>query len=132
MLLFYGRACLGFRKKSVQKTEEKKSCRDCAYLQYGFFGIGGKGRLDMHEWWNCKACGSSVDKNELDSRSCEKFIRKKENMTLEQQIEEEKQQKMIREYKRFPNRLRRNWYYVSALAISLILLIITVWKLLHP
>ena len=93
----------------------------------------------MNEWWNCKVDGSSVDKNELDSRSCNKFMRKKEGMTLEQQIEEEKQQRIIeeqerlaKEQKRFSNRLRRNWYYVSALAISLIALIITVWKLLHP
>jgi xanthine dehydrogenase molybdopterin-binding subunit B len=131
---------LRFRKKSVQETKiEKKSCRDCAYLQYGFFGFGGRGRHDMNERWNCKADGSSVDKNELDSRCCNKFMRKKKGMTLEQQIEEEKQQRIIeeqersaKEQKRLLNRLRRNWYYVSALAISLIALAIAIWKLLHP
>ena len=131
---------LRFRKKSVQETEiEKKSCRDCAYLRYGFFVFGGGGRSRESESWNCRVDRSSVDKNELDSRSCNKFMRKKKGMTLEQQIEEEKQQKIIeeqerlaKEQKRFSNRLRRNWYYVSALAISLIILVITVWKLLNP
>ena len=129
-----------FRKKPVQETKiEKKSCRDCAYLQYGYWCFGGRGRSDMNERWNCKVYGSSIDKTELDSRSCNKFMYKKKGMTLEQQIEEEKQRKVIeekevlaKEQKRFPNRLRRNWYYISALAIALIALIITVWKLLHP
>jgi len=133
---------LRFRRKLVQETEkEKKSCRDCAYLRIYAWVMGNtfdRSRVS-HESWNCGIDRSSIKKNELDSRFCEKFMRKKEGMTLEQQIEEEKQQKAIeeqkrlaKEQKRFSNRLRRNWYYVSALTISLILLIIAVWKLLNP
>jgi len=143
---------LRFRKKSVQETKiEKKSCRDCAYLSenplilgprydFSLMGVGKTvGKSTSLRYWNCEADRSSVGKNELDSRSCMKFMRKKEGMTLEQQIEEEKQQKaieekerLVKEQKRLSNRLRRNWYYVSALVISLIMLTITVWKLLNP
>src|SRR4030042_2780956 len=138
---------LRFRKKPVQETEiETKSCRDCAYLNesagvfgprfdFSMRGVGKTvGKPTAFGLLNCKIDGSSIGKNELNSRFCEKFMRKKEGMALEQQIEEEKQQKaieekerLVKEQKRFSNRLRRNWYYVSALTISLILLTIAVW-----
>lgn len=142
---------LRFRKKSVQETKiEKKSCRDCAYLSenpfvfgprydFSLMGVGKTvGKPTSVRYWNCKADGSSVDKNELDSRSCMKFMRKKEGMTLEQQIEEEKQQKVIeekerlaKEQKRLSNRLRRNWKEATKIIAgiaTIITFIILIWK----
>ena len=59
---------------------------------------------------------------------------------MEQQLEEIKQQKILEEknrlekekqteYNKFSNRLKRNWYYVSALVIASISLIVAIWKL---
>jgi hypothetical protein len=122
--------------------EEKKSCRDCAYLQSYAWGFGNRnGSFTSHGFSNCRANGSSIEENELDTKSCDKFLRKKEGMTLEQQIEEQKQEetkkqqlaeqaRLKKEHDRLRNRLRRNWYYVSALTIALIGLIIAIWKLI--
>ena len=107
---------LGF--KSLFKRQ-KKACRDCAYLS--FFGAMDLDGPSSVESFSCKCDHSHIEKNELDSKSCRKFIRKKEGLTLEQQI-----------HGLWINRLKRNWYYISALAISFIVLIITVWKLLNP
>lgn len=117
--------------------DEKKFCRDCAYLQYSFLGTNGS----WHEWWNCRFDRSSLKENELDTKSCENYLRKKKGMTLQQQIDEQKQEQKIREevaeqsritkeHDRLSNRLKRNWYYILSLTIGLIGLAIAIWKLL--
>lgn len=106
------------RFKNLFKRQ-KRSCRDCAYLKlFGVSDLNGPSSLEL---FSCKRDHSRIEKNELDSKSCRKFIRQKEGFPLEQQIHD-----------LWINRLKRNWYYVCALTISLILLIIAVWKLLNP
>jgi len=122
--------------------DEKKSCRECAYHQSYAWAFGNRnGSFTTNGFSNCRANGLSIDENELDTKFCDKFLRKKEGITLEQQIEEQKQEqkqkqeaeekeRLAKEYRRLPNRLKRNWYYVCALAIALITLGITIWKFL--
>jgi superfamily II DNA helicase RecQ len=123
-------------KSTEQPNEEKKSCRDCAYQHFGFFAIN----RNLNKWWTCRFDKSSIKENELDIKSCENYIRKKKGMTLQQQIEEHKQEqkrreelaeqvRITKEHNKLSNRLKRNWYYVSALIIALIGLTITIWKL---
>jgi hypothetical protein len=95
----------------------KKSCRDCAYL--GYWAMSELIRDKTYESWHCKRGDSPIEETELDTKSCNKFLRKKKGMTLEQQ-----------EQNRMVNRLRRNWYYVSALVIGIIGLIIAIWRFL--
>jgi len=112
--------------------EERKSCRNCAYLNVTSIILGPKrgrslrdvgktiGKPTILGSVSCKQNSSAFNEKEIESNSCEKFMRKKEGMTLEKQIEEQKQEQIIKEQNRLPNRLRRNWYYVSALVITLI------------
>ncbi len=58
--------------------KEKKSCRSCAHLKAGFIGIGGfDSTLRKSEWWNCKKNGSFIEKDELGTRFCQDYVRKK-------------------------------------------------------
>ena len=109
-------------KPTEQSNKQKKSCRNCAYLHSGFVGLvdlTGKHEDMMSESFRCKRDDSSIDNNEVDTKVCKKFMRSKKGMSLEQQ-----------EHSKLSNRLKRNWYYVSALTIALIGLIIAIWKLI--
>jgi hypothetical protein len=127
--------------------EEKKSCRTCAYLSKTAFALGSRydtslrgvghtiGEPTFFGLSSCKQKSPSFNEKNLDNNSCEKFLRKKAGMTLEQQIEEqkkseelEKQARTAKEYSKLSNRLKRNWYYVSALIIAIIGLVIAIWK----
>jgi len=110
-------------------------------MRYNFFGTGGfDGSFNLNEWWICRFNQSNLNRNEVKTKICDNFILKKRGMTLEQQLEEIKQQRILEEQQRIEreklvehnrlfNRLRRNWYYVSALAIAIISLIVAIWKL---
>ena len=138
----------------MSKTEDK-SCNNCAYLkQNGGMILGPRRDFSLRGVGHtigvptvigfgltCKANNSSVNENEVKTKFCNQFLLKKEGMTLEQQLEEVRQQKEIEEknrlekekqeeYKKFSNRLRRNWYYVCALTIATLSLIVAIWKLL--
>lgn len=122
--------------------DEKKFCRECAYHRSYAWAFGNRnGSSTTNGFSNCRANGLSIDENELDTKFCDKFLRKKEGMSFEQQIEEQKQEqkrreevaeqaRITKEHNRLSNRLKRNWYYVPSLTISLIVLAITIWKLL--
>jgi actin-related protein len=117
--------------------KEKKSCQFCAYLhRVAIASVSG-----YNAQRSCIANNCSISGQELSIKSCKKFLRRKEGMTLEQQIEEQKQEqrqkqeaeeqaRLKKEHDRLRNRLRRNWYYVSALLIGIIGLIIAIWRLL--
>lgn len=56
----------------------------------------------------------------------EEILEERKRLESEQQrLERERQI----EYNKVSNRLRRNWYYLSALTIAIISLIIGIWKL---
>jgi hypothetical protein len=97
--------------------EEKMSCRDCAYLDSGVFAFDLDNPEDKFELLRCRQDNSSIKGEELDTKTCKKFMRKKKGMTLEQQ-----------EHSRLTNRLRRNWDKVTGLIISLILAVIAILK----
>src|SRR3990170_5413623 len=105
--------------QTTVKNEEKKSCGLCAYLRnpvYYSIPVG------PHDWspssvgnpsgersagimvgdLTCRQNGSSIADSQLDIKFCDKFMRKKKGMTLEQQLEEKENNKVS-------NRLRRNW-----------------------
>jgi len=96
-------------------SRDKETCRECAYLHYNFF--------DEIELWNCSCDKSSIRKEELDSRTCREFIRKKQGVNLEQQVQEKQQKKFI-------VWLRRNASILSII-IAVVAAIITLVGLLH-
>ena len=134
--------------------KQKKSCRGCAYFRedtvlavlgprwdMSLIGVGktiGTPSV-ISTGSNCGKSNPSFSSQNVENNSCEEFLLKKQGMTLEQQLEEIKQQKILEEknrlekekqieYNKLSNRLKRNWYYVSALTIGLIGLLIAVWR----
>ncbi len=114
-------------------TQEKKSCSDCAYQRFNFF--------NELKFWTCRYDKSSIMEHELATRYCQNFIRKKQGVSLQQQIEEQKQQtikqqqleeqrRLTIEHNRLKNRLKRNWYYLTALTVGIVTLLITIWRLI--
>jgi len=121
-------------------NEEKKSCRGCAFFGDDM-GLAVLGSTVISTGYSCLQSNPSFSSKNLDNNSCEKFLRKKNGMTLQQQLEEQKQEeikkqqlaeqtRLKKEHDRLPNRLRRNWYYVSALVIGIIGLVIAIWRFL--
>lgn len=49
---------------------------------------GGSSPPSEFEYYNCEFDGSSINKNELDTKSCQKFIPKKEGVSLQQQTDD--------------------------------------------
>jgi hypothetical protein len=89
----------------------------------------------------CRQRKPSFDKKDLDNKLCEEFLRKKEGMTLEQQIGEQKQEqkrredvaeqaRITKEHNRLPNRLKRNWHYIIGAIGTTITVAIAIWKFL--
>jgi len=137
-------------------NEEKKSCRGCAFFgdDMGLAVLGpswdrslrGVGHTIgeptvISTGSSCSQSNPLFNSKNLDNNSCDKFLRKKQGMTLAQQLEEQKQEetkkqqlaeqaRLKKEHDRLPNRLRRNWYYVSALVIGIIGLVIAIWRFL--
>ena len=110
------------------KNEEKKSCRLCAFISdargYGILvrpndfrpsSVGNSSRERITELkfgdLTCRQTGSSIADSQLDIKFCDKFMRKKRGMTLEQQLEEKENNKVS-------NRLRRNWDKVIGLTVA--------------
>jgi hypothetical protein len=120
----------------------KKLCRNCAWKHQIPFVIGERndfslrrvkhtiGRPTVHEFFRCKANEPSFDGKRLDTQYCDKFLAKKQGMTLEQQLEEIDQQKILeeksrlateererilKENNRLVNRFRRHWKFVVEL-----------------
>ena len=85
--------------------EEKKSCRDCAYLHETGMVLGPKADFSLRGvghtigepvaigYSSCKQNSPVFNEKDIISNSCEKFMRKKKGMTLEQQVQEQKQHK---------------------------------------
>lgn len=133
--------------------DEKKSCRDCACLSesvgvygpmhdFSLSGIGKTiGKPTVLSYLYCRQKKLSFDEKDLDNKLCEKFLRKKEGMTLEQQIEEQKQEqkrreevaeqaRITKEHNRLLNRLKRNWHYIIGAIGTIITVTIAIWKFL--
>ena len=131
--------------------DEKKSCRDCAHLSQSGMVLGPRWDMSLRgvghtigeptvlSSVSCNQKSPNFNDKNLDNNSCEQFLRKKAGMTVAQQLEEQKQEeikkqqlaeqaRITKEHNKLSNRLKRNWYYISALIITLIGLILTIWK----
>jgi hypothetical protein len=100
-------------------NEEKKSCFDCAYRRTVAFGGKINGKVIQGATY-CRQKSPSFNEKDLENNVCEKFLLKKTGMTLEEQHEEQKQEKIkkrhlaeqvriTKENNKLPNRLKRNW-----------------------
>lgn len=120
------------------QEEKKKSCSNCLHKEntgiafrgrrieeYSVSNVGGEGEpfSGGFDSYRCGLDGSSINKNELDKKSCDFFEIKKKGMTLEQQLENAKQQKILEEknrlekeklieYNMLSNCLKKKWKFI--------------------
>jgi len=94
-------------------SRQKRSCRNCIYYRSGHFGHSVIFR-------KCEVYGISISENEVDRKSCWRFGRRKEGISIERQIHEH-----------WINRLKRNWFYIIIATSTIITLIITTLKLFN-
>jgi hypothetical protein len=99
-----------------------KSCRDCAYRQSSYSGVVTIGNREKRfhtttqfHPYECNVNDSPIYEKDLDTKSCKKFLRKKEGMTLEQQINA-----------LWINRIKRNYQFIVTVIVSVIAIIVTV------
>ena len=94
-------------------TREKRSCRECIFLNYSFFG-----GVDFEiEHYKCNVYGNEIQKSEVDKKSCWIFGRRKEGIPLDRQIHDH-----------WINRLKRNWFSIVMATIAITTLTITILK----
>jgi hypothetical protein len=86
-------------------SDEKKFCRDCAYLGQSGMVLGSRWDMSLRGVGHtigeptvlsivfCNQKSPNFNDKNLDNNSCEQFLRKKAGMTLTQQLEEQKQEK---------------------------------------
>jgi hypothetical protein len=95
----------------LNKTNKHRCCHKCIYCN--FFGF------DTLKSYSCDLKGFSIDEQEIDSKSCWRFVRRKEGIPLERQKHNTK-----------VNRLKRNWYFVIMAFCAIAGLLITLLKIL--
>jgi hypothetical protein len=98
--------------------KQEKNCMNCAYLSHLNMDVGAKdgiyfsgydgnsfrptlGQSLKFEFYKCRATDknfTSEEKQALKTKLCEKYLRKKEGMTLEQQLNN-----------KLSKRIERNW-----------------------
>lgn len=145
-------------KPTEQPNEEKKSCRGCAFFgeDMGLAVLGPSWDMSLRgvgktigeptvisTGYSCLQSHPSFNDKNLDNNSCEKFMRKKKGMTLEQQLEEQKQEeikkqqlaeqaRLKKEHDRLRNRLKRNWKAIVGIigAVASVATIIELYLLL--
>jgi len=94
-------------------SRKKRSCYDCIYLESTFLA----GPSFMISSYKCTIYGNDVDENNVKTKSCWRFGRRKEGIPLERQIHDH-----------WINRLKRNWFYIIIAIATTITSIITILK----
>lgn len=98
----------------LNKMSKNRHCHKCIYCN--FFGF------DALKSYSCDLKGFSIDEQEIDSKSCWRFVGRKEGIPLDRQKHDTK-----------VNRLKRNWRYVIGAICSvagLIIALLTALKLI--
>ena len=93
-------------------SRDKRCCHKCVYCIAGYFNTSTSYRCDLS--------GIPIDNNEVDSKSCWRFVRRRKGIPKERQI-----------HNTWVNRIRRNWFYIIIATSTLITLIISILKIFN-
>ena len=91
-------------------SRNPRCCHKCLYCDFIFF--------DTLKSYSCSLRGFPIDEKEIDSKSCWRFVRRKEGISIERQ----KNDTTV-------NRIKRNWYYIIMASCTVVALIVTLLKM---